>query len=92
MLHAVRRYVWSGLLDFQGVESFAVNTDDRALRDKCIGVDAFDQTEDIEGLTLLGQHHQDFRFIFAIPAGAVEYGNTAPCFADDAIGNLFVLL
>ena len=75
---------------FQPVEAFAIDTDDRALRHKCIGVYLFHQLEDFIGLTLVSQYYQYFDMILAIPASTIQYRHTAVRLAGDAVGYFFV--
>ena len=78
--------------DFDGVEAFAIDTDDGALRDEGVGVDLFDKAEDGEALVLAGKDAQHFHFLTSVPAVSVEDGDTVVELGADGVGNLLVFL
>ena len=74
------------------VETFAINTDDTTLADKCCGVNIVDDTENLPRLAFFGEHEEHLHFIARVKTLSINYCYTPVRFLVDATGNLLVMM
>ena len=79
-------------LHLYGVESLAVNTDDRALAHESLRVDHLYEPEYGDALALLGQQAYHLHLLAAVPSVAVEQRQAVVGLARYGAGNVFVVL
>ena len=79
-------------LNFHFVEAFAIDTDDGTLRDEGIGVNHFDESEDIGRLALACQQTNDLSLLSCVPAVAIEDGDAVIGLGTKCVGYLLPLL
>ena len=73
------------------IESFAIDTNNGALRNERIRVDHLDQTEHIDALVLLGEDTEYLHLLSCIPPVTIEYGYTVIHLCTNGVGYLLPL-
>ena len=75
------------LLEFEFVESLAVDAVDVGLGDEGVFVDALDDAEDVDGFDFTAHDEEELDGMLGVPAHAVDDGDSAACVVVDGGGD-----
>ena len=79
-----------GLFGFEGVETFAEDPHNAGLRNKCFGVDFFNDAIDTGCFAAAADDHYDFLGSFGVSSGGIEDSDTPMDVMNDSVGYFFV--